>query len=208
MELFVEMAISLVYFFNYYQLFVYEISSKDIWNVFLLILLHLLTESCQSIIRFSNIYFCATRKIYSQLQRYYDNNTKDRFCTCRGLLSLLLNVFEDDSDLNEWRIRLSIDSSIRCISHIGAFSFFVLELFIYSYQALELPTKQDYYFAILYCAFSFSCDLIYFLFIFLFNYFNNYFNIWEPLVLMYAANKNVLLGGVFVSILFAFYACV
>ena len=175
-ELFIEFCINFQYFLYYYELFVYELSSKHLSNVFLLIFLHLLSESCQSIIRFSSVYYQLTKKIHSKMEFYYnhiysDNDHDNRNIMimnklCQKTFLFLLKRFEDDSDLNEWRIRHSIDSCIRCISLICAYCLFVILLVILPSTFFNVSRKSDYYTGIFYCCLSFSCDLIYFFFIF------------------------------------------
>ena len=191
MELLIEFTINFQYFANYYELFIYELSSlKHVWNVLEIIFLHLLSESCQSTIRFSSFYFDLTKKIYTTTQFYHNNNN-----TNNGgkLLSLLLNIFEDDSNNNEWKIRHSIDSSIRCMSLIFSFSFVVFQLFILPHAYFLISTNADFNDGIFYFCLSFLCDLMYFLCLFVCNYYCNHgFNIWKPVVFMFNANGNVL----------------
>ena len=194
MELLIEFSINFQYFVNYYQLFIYEVSLlKHVSNVLEIILLHLLSESCQSIIRFSTFYFDITTKIYTTTQVYYNSGCDGENCK---LLSLFLNIFEDDSNNNEWKIRHSIDSSIRCMSLICSLCFVVFEQIIFPHSNFLVSSKADFYNGILYFCLSFLCDLMYFLCLFVFNYYCNHdhcFNIWKPVIFMFNVNKNVLL---------------
>ena len=77
MELFIEFTINFYYFVSYCEVFIYELSSiKHVWNVLEIVFLHLLSESCQSIIRFSAFYFDLKKKIYTRTQ-FYDNNNNN-----------------------------------------------------------------------------------------------------------------------------------
>ena len=214
LELFIEFGINFVYFLNYYELFIHELSSKQIYKVFLLIFFHLLSESCQSILRFSSIYFKITKILYKTIQHYHTNdviinynniNTKKNKMS-QKFLSVLLNIFEDDSNIDEWRIRHSIDSCIRCISFICSFSLFAIRIAIIPSTEYLVSKKSNYYRGLFYCCLSFSCDLIYFLLIFLFNYcFNNHLNIWKPIMLIYAANDKFVLLVSFLSAMLALF---
>ena len=229
MELLIELSINLVYFTNYYLLFLYELSSINTYHVFLIIFYHLLSESCQSIIRFSSLYFHITKKIYSKIEYYYynyndindhedddddqddtidtNNKYKHKHSYMYKLLSLILYIFEDNSNVDEWRIRHSIDASIRFISLICAFVAFVIEIIISprKYFDAQNVNKSDYFNGILYCCLSFFCDLIYFAFLFLYNYCcNDYFIICKPLIFMYRANTKMWICLFALSILFTF----
>ena len=189
LEMFIEFAINYMYFRDYYQLFVFELSSKDISNVLFVIFLHLLSELCQSIIRFSAFYFDRTKQIYDKMRSMKSNDK------CFQMLTLVfLDVFKDDSNLNIWRIRHSIDSSIRCLSLICAFLRFGMTLITLPQDIFQVSGKSTFYNGILYCFMSLLSDLIYFFVLFLGNYyFHNHFNIWKPIISMYTANKNVLI---------------
>lgn len=206
MELFVEFSIDFVYFLHYYNLFIYELSSKNIDQVLSFIFLHLFTESCQSLVRFSAFYFNQTSKIYSQIE-WYCNNKIDKGNEHK-FLSLILYVCKDDSNISEWRIRHSIDSSIRCICLICSFFFFSFEIIIVGVRDAYMVLFGDsgYYNGILYFCLSFSCDWLYFSLIFLFNYyFNNYFNIFQSFAFMYNANGKVFVFSICSSLLFALF---
>ena len=62
---------------------------------------------------------------------------------------MCLSIFEDDSDLNEWRVRNCIVSSIPCISLISSFSVFAIERIIEPHTLRLVPSKSDYYVATL-----------------------------------------------------------
>ena len=188
MELFIEFNINFQYFVNYYQLFIYELSSLNhVSNILEIIFLHLLSESCQSITRFSSFYFDITKKIYTTTQFYHNYYNGGK------LLSLFLDVLEDDSNNNEWQIKHSIDSSIRFMSLICSFCFVVFELITVPHTYFLISSKDDFYNGIFYFCLSFLCDLMYFLCLFVYNYyFNHGFNIWKPVVFMFNANGNAL----------------
>ena len=191
MELLIEFSVNFQYFVSYYLLFIYELSSlKHVSDVLEIIFLHLLSESCQSIIRFSSLYFDMTKRIYTTTQFYHNNNQNNNGCK---LLSLFLNIFEDDSNNNEWKIRHSIDSSIRFISLICSFSFVVCELTTLPHAYFLISSNDNFNKGIFYFCLSFFCDLIYFLCLFVCNYYCNHgLNIWKPVVFMFNANVNVL----------------
>ena len=146
------------------------------------------------------MYFDVTTRLYSKMQHCSNFNHVD---SCK-LLTFLLNVFEDDSNSEEWRIRHSIDASIRFISLVCAFIAFVIQIIVTNKTYFEVSTLSDYYNGIFYCCLSFSCDLIYFSFVFLFNYHcNNRFNIWKPIIFMHNASSQIWISLLCVSILFA-----
>ena len=203
MELFTECAVSLLYSINYYQLFIFELSSKTIPSLIINICTFINMNHMKSIFRVPSFYFYKT-------QSYCTKNNDNHYWNTiwRKVLSLLLNIFEDESSFNEWRIRHSIDLCVRCISLICAFCLVVIELCVISYQEFLVSQKSDYNYnlGIFYCGFFFSCDLIYFGCVFLFNcYWKNYFNILNPLIMMYKANSKVLVCMFCTSLLFALF---
>ena len=188
MELYIEFIINFLYFINWYNLFIFELSSSNILQALLLIFLHLLSESChdQSIIRFSKFYFDQTNNIYSRIHNYYYNdihsnnynNCLNQSCFSKvynEMILVLMNRFEDDSNLHELRIRHSIDSSIRCICVICSFAVFRIQLILLPHHIFNVSSKSDFFNGVFCLFLSFSCDLIYFFCIFLFNYYTNHY---------------------------------
>lgn len=190
MEMFVEFFINFVYFISYYYLFIFELSTLNTKKLLFLILQHLLSESCQSIVRFSTLYFNQTTLLCTKLKDYGN----DRNTICKVFIFFLLNIFKDDSNLDEWKIRHSIDSSIRGIAFITSFVVFAIQLIAIPRRTWLVSNEYDYYIGIIYLFISFSFDVMYFCSLFLFNYFfNNHFNIWKPLTLIYISNYKVVL---------------
>ena len=201
MEIFVEFCINFAYFIFYYYLFIFELSSADIYHVLFLIFLHLTSESCQSIIRFSKFYFDKTTLLLAKMQIHCndENNT-----LWKKVLQFILNKFQDPSNLNEWRIRHSLDFSIRCVIFIFSFVLFGILLVIIPHDAWLVSHKSDYYKGISYLCLSVSCDFAYFISLCLFNYYSNHFNIWKPLTVMCTANPKVFVCLLIMSVFFAF----
>ena len=198
MEMFVEFLFIFTYFINYYELFIFELSKAHIIDTILLIFQHLLSESIQSILQFSTVYFDATKTLHSKLQLYYNNSDHNSSNKnhCRSkmyqqFLVLLLKIVENDGNVNEWRIRHSIDCVIRFIVLVSSFVFFGVILVVLPYQVFNVSNKDQFYNGIFYVCLSFSCDLIYFVCIFLFYYMNNHFNIWKPFALIYNFNWSI-----------------
>ena len=126
-----------------------------------------------------------------------------------SFLSLILYIFEDVSDLDEWRIRHAIDLSIRGIALCCMICWYAIALNIIPPSFFQVSSKSDYYRAIFYLGLSCFCDLTYFLCLFLVRYyFTKHFDIWKPLILIYTANAKVFLFIVSSSILFAIFFAV
>lgn len=167
MEMFVEFGMSLTYFYYYYQLFALELwSLSNELQFFKIILIHIFSEICQSIIRFSKVYFDATKQWINWVENYnFQSNIVMK------IVSFLLNIFEDESTLNEWRIRHSLDFLIRFISFV---SIFIIVVIFYTaaegYQSVgatnasEFQSKIEQY--IYHMSIVFGCDMFYFSFVF------------------------------------------
>ena len=189
MEMFVEFFMNFVYFTYYYQMFIYELSQSYICGALYIIFSHIFSELCQSVIRFSKIYFNITQNICSNIKNHdnYSNNNN----MFGKASSLLLYVFEDDSTLVEWRTRHSIDVSMRAIAFVIAFVWFGFDLISIPYKYWLISNKSDYYNGVFYLFLSFSCDLVYFIFLTFFNHCCNEFNVWKPLTLIYISNHRI-----------------
>ena len=205
MELFVEFCINFAYFIFYYYLFIFELSSADIYHVLFLIFSHLLSESCQSVLRFSKWYFDKTKLLHTKIQTYCNHDNNDNNNTiCQKVQHFILQRFQDESDLNEWRIRHSLDFSIRYIVLILSFVLFGMLLVIIPHDAWLVSHKSDYENGILYLCLSVAFDFGYLILLFLFNYYSNDFNIWKPLTLMCNGNVKVFVCLLCMSVFFAF----
>ena len=127
--------IHFVYFTNYYNLLLYEFSNLSRYQVCLLIFQHLLSESFQSILRFSTVYFDQTKDFYAKMERHSrhrrDDNNDNDYNDCNDtnfnsnsnpnsqnklisnqILLILLNIFKDDSNINELIQQLVV---LRCV---------------------------------------------------------------------------------------------
>ena len=179
MEMFCEFFVNYVYFQSYYDMFIYELSSSTIDHVLLLIVQHLISESVQSIVRSSQWYFTQTTKLQKKFENYCD---KMKNKNVKNFAQGILNKLDDQSNLNQWKIRHSIDSTIRFVGLFCAFVYFTIQFNVIPHDHWRVSNKSDYYNALFYFCLSFSCDLIYFLLWFVFNYYCNSFNALRPFV--------------------------
>lgn len=162
MVILVEFSINFTYYVFYYQLFVCEISDDSnhayVSQIFLIIFFHLISESCQSKIRFSSVCLIQRRKFIQKQNVIEDtqsifnntnNNTNMNSKMTQKLLLFVLNIIENDSNENEWKRRHSIDSCIRSIALISAFSMFAIEIIVTLVMACRKQRRLLYWNSIL-----------------------------------------------------------
>ena len=158
MELFVEFCINFAYFIFNYCLFIFELSSADIYHVLFLIFSHLSSESCQSVLRLSKWYFDKTKLLSTKMQTYWSCDNSDNSNTAgQKVQHFILQRLKDESNLNEWRIRHSLDFSIRCVVLILSFVLFGMLLVIIPHDAWLVSHKSGYENGILYFNMFIGC---------------------------------------------------
>ena len=136
-EICIEFIMSLIYFVNYYYVFVMELSRINENRIYIqIITIHVCSEIIQSIIRFSRLYYQWTSRFYVKCIQFVnthktnDNENKCSNCIAKLLHIILVKLFQDDSTLDEWRIRHSIDMSIRVYSLTIASMYILAELLL------------------------------------------------------------------------------
>ena len=129
-EILMEYFIDMIYFGSYYILFIVELSdlrSKDnngIYFFFEIELLHVISEICQSTIRYSACYFNTTNKLYTSGINYFQNDDNCNNLKCINVNQIMVQLFElfkDESNLHEWQTRHCIDTSFKVLSLINSF---------------------------------------------------------------------------------------
>ena len=200
LELLMEFVVNLMYFHFYYYGFIVKLSLVDnIWMFIFITGLHVLSEVCQSVVRFSKQYFDLTTKLFAKLI----NTCTDGCCNCnadccvkskcnQNCNSGFEKYLRDDSTFDEWRTRHSIDMSLRVISLIISFVNVTITLFAVGYKNFEIQTKNEFYRALLYFIVSFSVDMIYFGLVFSINLYKLQFNVWKPLLTMFSGEKKII----------------
>lgn len=96
---------------------------------------------------FSAFYYNQTKTLYLRTKYYHRNSNKN---ICARLFSMMLNVFEDESNLDECRIRHATDASIRCLVFVSSFFIFTIEIISVLYQVFNMSTKSQLYNGIMY----------------------------------------------------------
>ena len=191
-ELLVELVITLYYYWFYYTVFVLELSViNKIDDYVQITAIHLFSESMQSIICFSRLYFNQLKNLHLYIEAKNFNN----IC-CSKLVTAIDTVLQDDSTFDEWRTRHSIDMTTRLIALIVTFINNLMLLFVIGYEGYGMKNVSQYYRTIYYYLLSFFIDIIYFTFVFLINYVPNscissQFSIFKPFLLIFASDHKI-----------------
>ena len=192
LEIMVEFVVNLVYYIWFYEVLILELAMIDDISIFIKItILHVLSEICQTVIRFSNHYFHITSII---LQKFISN---------KCLPKLIVLLLQDESTFDEWRTRHAIDMAVRVVSFISSF----IIVFVYIVANVYTFNKQQYDRTVEYFLQSFGVDVAYFSLVFVVNYCNlckkcgeTQFNVWKPFLMLFAANYKALWCLFFVGI--------
>ena len=195
-EITIEFSLTAIYYWTYYNSFILELSQTNDVNKYIsVVCIHMFSEIFQSTTRFSKLYFDSTNKFYLQLHEYnISYNSR--------ILNMFLNFIQDESTFMEWKIRHSIDMSIRFLAFVCTTSTFLVEYCILDYEYFGIPNRSASYRALLYFFVTVSMDIVYFLLLFVIHlYFFNY-NVWKPFLLMYSSDYRVFAIVVFVCACF------
>ena len=104
----------MIYFLYYYNILITELAyTNNIWVFIQIEGIHVASEMCQSLIRFSHLYFTLQNKLYLKVKDWY-----------------LVKFFQDESTIDEWRIRHSIDISMRFFAFMATFPIVIVWLTI------------------------------------------------------------------------------
>ena len=180
-EMVMEVIFSVLYYTYYYCYFVIELSSINKFDTFIVITIyHVLSEVCQSILRFSSYYFDKTAQIYKICDKFLNDHKMNK--TRR----IYLKMFRDDSTFIEWQTRHSIDMSLRMVALVSSFVFTLIYLTVIGKKTLGINSYNSFYYALFYFSASFIVDMIYFLCVFLINN----FNVWRPFLTMFSAKDH------------------
>lgn len=196
LELLIELVFDMIYFTNYYFYFIFELSKVSIITLLSrIVLIHIFTEIIQSTVRFSKIYFNLALKV----QKYLKSETSNY------ISRVLLRLIKDESNFDEWRIRQSVDMSLRIFSSIISFILNIIYTFGAGYQVWNrhgfFKNKHDFHSGIFYGCLAFVIDIVYFLLVFLINY--NTFNIWKPFLSIFSANGKIIVSVFVIASAFA-----
>ena len=112
----------------------------------------------------------------------------------------MINIFQDESNFDEWRVRQSIDMTLRVIASIMGQ--------IRSLSTLITQTKKHSSFSeskynqILYYSLIIALiDLFYFGIVFLINYRYFQFNVWKPILIMFRSEYKIFVVLFVISLL-------
>lgn len=189
-DLLMELVINIIYFNSYYIVFIsqlYDLATDA--KLFLQVtILHVLSELCQSIIRFSKFYFDISTNIF----QFFSN--------LLGKKHWIIYYSTDESTFEEWRTRHSIDMTIRIFAMIISYSSVMLEICSLSKSSFPQAfgaTTNERKEILLYLNISFIIDVVYFTLVFIFN---NYcqpkhlrYNVWKPFLLFFGRSYKVVL---------------
>lgn len=217
MEMFIEFMINLMYYLSYYRLFFVDLADMGRDDLILVVSIHICSEIRQSTFRFSQFYFDITKSATLNLTKYIQfnhsliangkENNIDMPIRTAGtkVLSFVSDKIRDDSTIDEWRIRHSIDMTLRFMSFVIAFIIATVQVLIVGYTALQLSDESEFDAKIgkffLYVFIIFCCDLVYSIIVFLFNLYIRGFNILHPFLMIYNFNHKVVIGLVAVSLM-------
>lgn len=192
-EILMECMINLLYVNNYVNFFIMELAVIDDVRLYIRITtIHLCSEMFQSAIRFSKFYFYVTTQLNELTQTY--NQTCGG---CVGLFTKLINFvgcFKDESTFDQWRIRYSIDMSIRVLCVIVTNGILASYLIIIGCDHYGFKNQHQCYRAVVYYSITFAIDMTYFFIVFVVNYYFAQFNVWKPFLALYHEQKYVVLA--------------
>ena len=124
---------------------------------------------------------------------------------------MIVKLFKDDSTLNEWKIRHSIDMSIKVVSLINAFVILLWYVIVVGKDGFGINDNDEFTYGLYFYCLSFFIDIIYFTFVFLLNYClikdidshnhnsNQHRNVWQPFLLLYQTSKKIILSVASIS---------
>ena len=206
-ELLMEIIVTMLYYYNYYQIFIYDLSNENLTDGMFfikIIVLHLLTEMFQTVFCFSKLYFNLKSTFYQRLtyDKYDHDNcdnqktgkevgTRSRF-SLNWFTTLCVEWLRDDSTFYEWKTRYSIDMTLRILSMMISFIVIHICLFTIGYKKLGIQNKNNYNRGILLSLIAFTVDTVYFIAVFVFNIYCASFNVWEPLLTLFRANPLII----------------
>ena len=199
-EMLTEFEFTLFYYLFYYNYFVTELGSINHFSVFIFVsIFHIFSEICQSIMRFSKLYFHLSTKYYDNCLNFCQNHHLSK------LEKMIVKIIGDDSTFDEWQTRHSIDVCLRILSLIVAFPVVLTNLLIAGSKTFRIQ-GNGFKYAILYYFLSFGMDMTYFMCLYLYNN----FNIFEPFLKLYDKNNKIvvtiiLVGSGFVANVNYFY---
>ena len=196
-ELLIEIIVTMLYYYNYYQILIYDLSNENSTDGMFFIkimVLHLLTEMCQTVFCFSQLYFNLKSTFYQRLT--YDKYDHDNHDNCdnqktRKHVPVGLNCFatlcvewlKDDGSFYEWK-------TLTILSIMISFIVIRICLFTIGYKQSGIPNKNDYNGGILLSLIAFTVDTVYFIAVFVFNIYCASFNVWEPLTAYFVSSKS------------------
>ena len=222
LEITMEFILTTIYYQTYLTFVIPQLlylNENDFVSRFVTILIcHVISEAFQSILRFSRHYFALTVKFikyiiwkneqfiddatsinyinstsqnYSEFEREFERDTIGKTGNAYGnkkpnfVLRWIYWVYDhhlkDDSSFKEWQTRHSIDMSIRVFSIVLVNCYLVL-YHLASDDINSFLKNMGYYWIL------FGTDMMYFLLLFLIKK----FNVWEPFLLMFAANYKIM----------------
>ena len=103
--------------------------------------------------------------------------------------------FGDDSNYQQWRIRQSIDMSLRVLSLLICFITAFMKIVASGYENYsQFISQQEFFHGIVFGVVSMSIEIAYFgLLMIVYRYYYN-FNVWKPFLTMYQCNHKVIFG--------------
>lgn len=213
-ELVCELIVSFNYYVLFYILFIFELSLIDDVSLFLEITtLHVLSEIFQSLIRLSKIYFQFANIVYNQVNGVYlsanerllvseSNLAKCQRFLCDMIIGgIILKYFKDDSTFDEWRVRHSLDLTLRIIALITCVVCVLGYLIIDGYAIDGIESKFEYNRSLLYLAISLGVDVLYFILLWIYQYFRYDFNFCKPILILFVVNTRAFYCMLMVSFL-------
>ena len=186
-EILTELIISTVYYYQYIYYVMIELAYiDDIKYSARVIVYHLVSEMLQSMLRLSHFYHSKANNIANNIAQSVgqDDSTNSIINKIKNFFVLMLN---DDCSFIEWKIRQSIDLSLRCVAMIISQIMRVLFFLCLGRRYFDMTQKQ-YYRSMYYFGILSIVDYLYFLVLFLIHYYygcnnnNNTssFNVFQP----------------------------
>lgn len=172
MEFYFEWYLSIVYFSWFRINIVYNLPPL---NLFILIFfVHLSSELIQSLTKFSSLYYRLSQYILNYLK---DKSEHNKF------YYIIFKIFEDDSDINEWRNRNGLDMILRLYASL-------LIAIIQAYLMIIIGSKgfstqyqlNTYYKGIYYGTLIIIGEMIYYIFLWIYRWYITKYDIFSPFV--------------------------
>ena len=124
-----------LYYYSFtkqYVAFNISISNRSLFLFIFISISHFLTETIETNIMFTQIYFNKSLKIIN----FYKENKS---------LKMLYNVFCDDSNLYQWRARLSMDIFVRFYGSILLSLYYLAFFILYGQEFLDTNYGKNFY---------------------------------------------------------------